>query len=186
MYSSGRPTFDSRAATMCVGRGPWTLAAGVSNARRAGVQGTGGGPVRPPVRSRFDEGSAPIGNTFDGGTRMKKLLLLAVIAAIALAGCASGKFLGFLATTDYVDAKSRDLETKAKAQDAEIADLKSQLADYQSMKAQAQAAIDQMNKSQQAIQDLQDAAQKVEARINSLPREVIRQIVDILQASMGQ
>lgn len=85
-----------------------------------------------------------------------------------------------------MDAKARDAEARAKAQDAQIADLKAQLADYQSMKAQAQAAIDQMNKSQQTIQDLQDAAQKAEARINSIPRQVIRQIVDILQAAAGQ
>ena len=117
---------------------------------------------------------------------MKRLLILAVIAAVALTGCASGKFLGFLATTDYVDAKARDQDAKARAQDAQIADLKAQLADYQSLKVQAQAAIDQMNKSQQAIQDLQDAAQRAEARINSIPREVIRQIVNILQAASGQ
>jgi len=110
---------------------------------------------------------------------MKRLLIVAVVAAVALTGCASGKFLGFLATTDYVDAKTKDLEAKARAQDAQIADLKAQLADYQSMKAQAQAAIDQMSKSQQAIQDL-------ETRINSIPRQVIRQIVDILQSAAGQ
>ncbi len=114
---------------------------------------------------------------------MKKLLVVTVLAAFALTGCASGKFLGFLATTDYVDSKTRDLEARSKAQDAQIADLKAQLADYQSLKAQAQAAIDQMNKSQQAIQALQDAAQKAEAQIRSIPRDVIRQIVDILQSA---
>ncbi len=110
---------------------------------------------------------------------MKKLLVIAVIAAFALTGCASGKFLGFLATTDYVDTQTKDLKAREQAQDAQIADLKAQLADYQALKAQAQAAIDQMNKSEQAIQDL-------EGRINSIPRQVIRQIVDILQAASGQ
>lgn len=117
---------------------------------------------------------------------MKKTLVVVVIAAIALTGCASGKFLGFLATTDYVDAKAKDQEARAKAQDAEIASLKAQLADYQSLKSQAQAAIDQMNQSQKTIQDLQTLAQKAEARIGQIPREVIKQIVDILQASLGQ
>jgi len=110
---------------------------------------------------------------------MKKMLVLAVIAVIALTGCASGKFLGYLATWDYVEKQN-------KAQDAEIAALKAQLADYQTLKAQAQAAIDQMNQSQKTIQDLQNLAQKAEARIGQIPREVIRQIVDILQASLGQ
>jgi len=110
---------------------------------------------------------------------MKRLCVLAVIALIALSGCASGRILGFLASTDYVDQKTKE-------QAAEIASLKAQLADYQSMKAQAQAAIDQMNQSQKTIQDLQALAQRAEARIGSIPREVIKQIVDILQASLGK
>ena len=112
-------------------------------------------------------------------TTVKKLIVLAVIAIIALSGCASGKFLGFLATTDYVDRQKKE-------QAVEIAALKAQLADYQALKTQAQAAIEQMNQSQKTIQDLQALAQRAEARINSIPREVIKQIVDILQASLGQ
>ena len=116
---------------------------------------------------------------------MKKMLVLAVIAMVALAGCASGKFLGFLATTDYVDAKARDQAAVLKDQAAQIESLKAQLADYQALKSQAQAAIDQMNQSQKTIQDLQTLAQRAEARIISIPKEVIRQIVDILQASLA-
>jgi len=110
---------------------------------------------------------------------MKKLLILAVAAAIALTGCASGKFLGFLATTDYVDQQ-------IKTRDAQIASLKAQLADNQSLMKQAQAAIDQMNQNQKTIQDLQNVAQRAEARIGQIPREVIKQIVDILQGYLGQ
>jgi len=110
---------------------------------------------------------------------MKKLLILAVVAAVALAGCASGKFLGFLATTDYVDQQIR-------TRDAEIASLKTQLADSQSLMKQAQAAIDQMNQNQKTIQDLQNVASRAEARIGQIPREVIKQIVDILQGYLGQ
>jgi organic hydroperoxide reductase OsmC/OhrA len=110
---------------------------------------------------------------------MKKTIVLAVIAMIALSGCFSSGFLGFLATQDYVDKK-------AKEQAAEIASLKAQLADYQSMKAQMQAALDQVNQSQKTIADLQALAQRAEARIANIPREVIKQIIDILQASQGQ
>jgi len=113
---------------------------------------------------------------------MKKMLVLALIAAVALTGCASGKILGFLASTDYVDR----VDQKVKAQEAEITALKAQLAEYQTLKTQAQAAIDQMNQSQKTIQDLQALAQRAEARIGQIPREVIRQIVDILQASLGK
>lgn len=109
---------------------------------------------------------------------MKKTLVLAVLAAVALTGCIDGKFLGFLATADYVDQKN-------KAQAAEIAALKAQLAENQSLMKDAQAAIDQMKQNTKTIQDLQALAQRAEARIGQIPKEVIRQIVDILQASLG-
>jgi hypothetical protein len=122
------------------------------------------------------------GLVYNAGRRrppMKRICVLAVIAMIALSGCASGKFLGFLATTDYVDKQN-------KAQAAEIAALKVQLADYQSIKTQALAAIDQVNQSQKTIQDLQALAQRAEARIGSIPQEVIKKIIAILQASLDQ
>jgi hypothetical protein len=109
---------------------------------------------------------------------MKKTCALAVIAMIALSSCASGKIFGFIASTDYVDRQ-------VKEQAAEIASLKAQLADYQSIKAQAQAAIDQVNKSQKAIEDLQALAQRAEARIGQIPQEVIKRIIAILQASQN-
>jgi hypothetical protein len=104
---------------------------------------------------------------------VKRLLVLAVVAALALSGCATSGFLGFLATTQYVDLKAKTIQEQ---QAAEIAALKAQLADYQSVKDQAKAAVDQANESRKALEDLQ-------ARIASLPREVIRQIADILQGS---
>jgi hypothetical protein len=110
---------------------------------------------------------------------MKRICVLAVIAITVLSGCASGKFLGFLATTDYVDKQTKE-------QAAEIASLKVQLADFQSIKVQAQAAIDLVNESQKTIQDLQALAKRAEARIGQIPQEVIKRIINILQASQDQ
>jgi predicted Zn-dependent protease len=112
---------------------------------------------------------------------MKKLIVIIALATLALSGCAGGKFLGFLATADYVDAQNKAAAAK---QAAEIADLKAQLAEYQSVKEQAQAAIDQVNKTEKTIEDLQALAQKAEQEIGSLPKEVIKQIVDLLQAAL--
>lgn len=117
---------------------------------------------------------------------MRKILVLMVLAAVLLTGCASGKFLGFLATTDYVDNKAKEQAATLKAQADEIAKLKEKLADYESLKAQAQAAIDQMNQSSKIIAELQNVAQRAEERIAAIPREVIKQIADILQASLSK
>ncbi len=114
---------------------------------------------------------------------MRKLLLLVIIAAVALSGCATSGFLGFLATTQYVDLKARAIQDQ---QAAEIAALKAQLADYQAVKDQAKAAVDQVNESRKTIEDLQALARRAEARIGSIPKEVIKQIADILQGSLGQ
>jgi septal ring factor EnvC (AmiA/AmiB activator) len=131
---------------------------------------------------------------------MKRTCVLAVATLLALSGCASGKFLGFLATSGYVDRREKEqaeefnakakeqaaqFDAKAKEQEAEIATLKAQLADYQSIKTQALAAIDQMNQMEKTVQELQATAQRVEAKIGSIPHEVIRQISDILQASLN-
>ena len=110
-----------------------------------------------------------------------------------LSGCASGSFLG-LATTGYVDEKSKaaldqqaaDVEKLKADQAAQIEELKAQIADYESMKQQAQAAIDQMNTTATTIADLQALAEEAESRISTIPKEVIKQIVDILQASLNQ
>src|SRR5689334_10067792 len=111
---------------------------------------------------------------------MKRLMVITA-AVLALSGCATGKFLGFLATTDYVDAQAKAVQEK---QAAEIEALKAQLAEYQAVKDQAQAAVDQVSQVEKTIEDLQSAVQKVEARLGSIPQEVIRQIVDILQAAL--
>jgi hypothetical protein len=112
---------------------------------------------------------------------VKRLVIVTVIAVLALSGCVGGKFLGFLATSDYVDAQAKAITDK---QAAEIEQLKAQLADYQTVKQQAEAAVAQVNKTEKTIADLQAIAQQAEARIGAIPKEVIQQIVDILQAAL--
>jgi outer membrane murein-binding lipoprotein Lpp len=114
---------------------------------------------------------------------MKRMLALCVVAVISLGGCASGKFLGFIATTDYVDAKAKELQDQ---QASEIAQLRAQLAEYQAIRDQAQAAIQKVDATQKTIEDLQTLAQRAEARIGSIPKEVIGMIVDILQAALQE
>lgn len=114
---------------------------------------------------------------------MKRIVILLVIAIIGFTGCAGGNFLGFIATNKYVDDKTKAL---ADDQAKQIADLKAQLADYQKVKDQAQAAVDQVNQSQKAIQDLQTLAKRVESRLNQLPKEVIKQLIEVLQASLNE
>jgi hypothetical protein len=123
---------------------------------------------------------------------MKKLIALMLLTALVLAGCASGSFLG-LATTQYVDQREKVYAEQQAATAAEIEQLKSQLSEVQIIKDtaqaavdQAKAAVDQVSQTQTVIQDLQALAQRAEARIGSIPKEVIKQIVDILQAALQE
>lgn len=114
---------------------------------------------------------------------MKRFIILLVVAALALTGCAGGNFMGFIATNKYVDDKTKAL---ADEQAKQIADLKAQLADYQKVKEQAQAAVDQVNQNQKTIQDLQALARKVEGRLDQVPKDVIKQIINALQAALNE
>ncbi len=100
---------------------------------------------------------------------MKRLMILAAALMLALTGCVSGKFLGFLATADYVDAQAKEITDK---QAAEIEQLKAQLTEYQKVKDDAAAAVEQVN--------------QIQERIATLPREVIQRIVDLLQEALKQ
>jgi outer membrane murein-binding lipoprotein Lpp len=113
---------------------------------------------------------------------VKKLFALIILVTLALTGCASGKFLGFLATNDYVDTKTKTL---ADQQAAEIDQLKSRIADNAAEIEAAKAAVDKMNKVQKTVADLQETLKVLQDKIGSMPKEVLKQIVDTLQASLN-
>jgi len=113
---------------------------------------------------------------------VKKLLALIVLVSLALSGCATGKFLGFLATTDYVDAKSKAV---ADQQAAQIEQLKSQVAENATALEAAKSAVEKMNKVQKTISDLQESMKDVQDKVGSMPKDVIKQIADLLQASLN-
>jgi predicted secreted acid phosphatase len=113
---------------------------------------------------------------------VKKLLALIILVSLALSGCATGKFLGFLATTDYVDAKAKTL---ADQQAAEIEKLKSQVAENAATLDAAKTAVEKMNKVQKTVADLQETMKDVQDKIGSMPKDVIKQIADLLQASLN-
>jgi uncharacterized membrane protein YdfJ with MMPL/SSD domain len=114
---------------------------------------------------------------------MKRYVVLVIIVVLALSGCASGKFLGFLATTDYVDAQAKAL---ADQQTAELGSLKAQLEENKALLDQARAAVEQSSQTRKEVEDLQSLAKRAEAKIASIPKDVIKRIVDILQSALNE
>ncbi len=72
---------------------------------------------------------------------------------------------------DRAEAGSRDRAAEGPARRAPVKD-------------QAAAAVAQVNQTQKTIEELQAIARQAEQRIGSIPKEVIKQIVDILQAAL--
>lgn len=85
---------------------------------------------------------------------MKKAIILIPLIVLLFSSCASTGFLGFLATTKYVEKK---LEEQKAEIDEEI------------------TAVEQLGK------DLEDLVGRVQDRLDVLPRETIQKMIDILQ-----
>ena len=113
---------------------------------------------------------------------MKKLIVLVVLVAIALSACASGNFLGFLATNQYVDTKTKEL---ADQQALQIAEPESGARGKQGAHRAGEGGRGPGNETQKTIADLQALAKRAEARIASIPKDVIKQIIDIAAGVAG-
>ena len=85
---------------------------------------------------------------------MRRIVILLLVAVVVLSGCASTGFLGFLATTDYVNAKTKKLEAD---QAAEIGKLKAQMAEIETLKQQMQTTLSTIPK--EVLKELGDAIQ---------------------------
>ena len=86
---------------------------------------------------------------------MKRIAALMLVMVIAITGCASSGFLGFLATTDYVNARTKKIE---EYQAAEIKKLKAQIEEIEALKKQMRESL------------------------STIPREVLKQMGDAIQA----
>jgi outer membrane murein-binding lipoprotein Lpp len=132
---------------------------------------------------------------------MRKLLFLALFAVVALSGCMSTGFLGFLATTDSVnklmadqqakmDQKIADEDSKVSGelnqQRADVAQISSDLKEFQDIKTQAMTAIDSISTTQKNVEELQALVKQLESRMGTLPDETLQRIIDVLQASLNR
>lgn len=67
---------------------------------------------------------------------MKRTAVIMLVTLIALGGCASTIFLGILATTDYVNTRTKELEEDKAAQ---IKKLQAQMDEIMALKQQMQS-----------------------------------------------
>ena len=135
-------------------------------------------------------------------TNMPRIVLAIIVTWLLLAACASGSFLG-LATSSYVDEQLAVTRTEV---DASVHGLDSQLrgelsslqeevverarksaVDVQrvdDLTVELEALLSTIRENEQATQELQQLATVVAQRLDDLPTETLRRLVDILQMSL--
>ncbi len=110
---------------------------------------------------------------------MKRLILLATLISFFLFGCATENGLfGFIATTDYV---KKEIEAQKKQTDTEIKAVKSDVEEMKTLTNRVKNLLDEVEKTKQTTEELQKLADALKLRLNDLPRETLKQLVDILQ-----
>ena len=125
------------------------------------------------------------------GRDLLKLLVLLCGSSVLLAACASTKpFLGFLATTGYVDQKMQtQSEANKQSLDKIDSDLKSLQADvskFQDQSSQIKQLLDEIDATKGQVDQLQKLASTVGDQIAGLPRETLLQLADLIQKSLAQ
>lgn len=125
------------------------------------------------------------------GRDFLKLFVLLCGSFVLLAACASTKpFLGFLATTGYVDQKMQtQSETNKKSLDKIESDLNALQADvskFQDQSSQIKQLMDEIDATKSQTEQLQKLASTVGDQIAALPRATLLQLADMIQKSLAQ
>ena len=113
------------------------------------------------------------------------LIILALFALIGFSGCASLAGTFGIATEEYVNEKMGEAETRLSSQvqanQSKIDANRSQLEEFAATADKLNELIVAMEESVQTTRELQQLAIILEERLENLPVETIRQLVDILQ-----
>ena len=113
---------------------------------------------------------------------MKRSLFLILSAILVLlSGCTTTSFAG-LAKTSYVD----EVSAGGQATREELAGLERQVQEMRQLADQLEVIIRAMDETRAATEELQELAGLVEARLDALPRESLRLLVESIQAYLDE
>ena len=121
-------------------------------------------------------------------------LPITVVGAVALvallAGCASTGFLGFIATTGYVDKHLSAEQKKTQAQIAEntnqVHKVQSDVKNLDVLKSTLESLITEVKQNTRSTGELKKLAAGMETRLNQIPRDTLAELVQILQQYLKQ
>jgi len=113
-----------------------------------------------------------------------------IAISLTLAGCASTGFLGFLATTKYVDTHVAAEKTDTQAQFAEtnnsVRKMQTEVQNMQELEASLSSLIDQMKANQESTRELKSLVGELQSRLDAIPETTLRELVKILQEYLAK
>jgi methylthioribose-1-phosphate isomerase len=110
-----------------------------------------------------------------------KLLALAIVVLVtigAMSGCQSFAGTFGIATEQYVDEKVSEAEGRLSAQ---VDENQKKINEYTATADKLEELIGSVEDSVKTTEELKQLAVLLEERLNDLPKETIRQLVDVLQ-----
>ena len=122
---------------------------------------------------------------------MNRLLPLSALAIMSLSACASGSFLG-LATSAYVDEQleATRAEVEAAREDmsgqlqAELSTVRFDVDRVDELTRDLEQLLATIRENERATQELQQLATVVASRLDELPTETLRRLVEILKRNL--
>ncbi|MCK5153192.1 MAG: hypothetical protein KAQ93_02445 [Spirochaetales bacterium] len=108
--------------------------------------------------------------------------ILAVIFFVS--ACATSGFLGFgdpLATSSYVDTAIAEMEQETERISIEFDQMNAEIKAFTSLRNEIENIIATMEKTQKDTAELQNLADRVGERLEEMPNEMLRQLVEALQ-----
>ncbi len=114
-----------------------------------------------------------------------KRLLPASVLVLSLLGCTNTGFLGFIATTGYVDKHLATAKDETQAQIAETSNevnkVRSDVETLNRLKSTLQSLIDDVQQTKESTQELKDLTRELQSKLDSIPEATLRTLVEVLQ-----
>ena len=117
---------------------------------------------------------------------MKRLLILAPLAWLVLSGCATTGFLGFLATTKYVNGKVEASSSEARSgleeTRTDLEQMRAEVTRFKELTGQVEGLLAEIARTRETTEELRRLTGELESRIKGLPEETLRELAGLIQA----
>jgi len=117
----------------------------------------------------------------------KKWIAVGLLTVVLFAGCATTEPIWFIATPGYVEAQIATSENATRGDyEAQIARLQDELEAQRTVSDKLAGLAEVIAEIESSNQELLGLADALEDRLAELPRETIRQLVEILQQHLEE